>query len=327
MSEVASQPQEQKTHVVTAETGSEDEAVNALMKREAQQGQAEDQSEASSEAEADPETLTDEPENEADAETDEGDPEDAEDEGELVEVEYEGKAFKVPPELKDAVLRKADYSRNMQEVSAQRKEVAQRIESADKLIEGAEKYAEVLAQVSVIDQQIKQLESIDFDALERDDPAQASILALKLMRAQQSRDKAVNGAQGIEAELEAERQKIDTAKRGEMLKALEKDLPGWGDELGTKITQYAIKHGFTASDLQSLTDPKVVIALNKARKFDAIQEGKAAVKTKAQNAPPVVKPGAKRPAVNPADNAMARFAKSKSDEDAIAALESRSRTR
>jgi hypothetical protein len=38
-----------------------------------------------------------------------------------VEVEYEGKTYCLPPELRDALLRQADYTRKTQEVAQARK--------------------------------------------------------------------------------------------------------------------------------------------------------------------------------------------------------------
>jgi len=44
-------------------------------------------------------------------------------EAEAVEVEYEGKQYKLPPELKDAVLRQADYTRKTMELAETRKSI------------------------------------------------------------------------------------------------------------------------------------------------------------------------------------------------------------
>jgi len=237
-------------------------------------------------------------------------------------VEFEGEHFNVPPKLKDALLRKADYSRNMNALAEAKKDYAQRIESADKLIEAAEKLAEAKAQIRAIDVQIKSFEGVDFDKLESENPAQASLLALKLMRLQQSRDAAVASEQSVADTVAAQRQKDTSAKQAEMLKVLAKDFPGWGEEAGAKVTAYARKVGYSDEDIRNFTDPRQVLALEKARKFDAIQDGKKEAVNKAREAQPVAKPGAPRRA-NPANDALQRFQKSTSPADAEAVFQAR----
>lgn len=313
--EVETQTPLEEANEPTFEPGSEDEAINAFNQR-------------ASEANQDAETPEDEPEGEAEEEPEEGDPEEAEPEEQLAEVEYEGKTYKVPPELEKAILRQSDYSRKMNEVSAKEKEYTQRIQQAEALGEIAEKRAEALAEIKSLDAQIDAYSKIDWAKAEAETPAEAALAALKLMNLQNARKEANDKAKAIEQEFGANRQKLHTAKRDEMLAALEKDLKGWGDELGTKITQYAVKSGFTPQEIFEVTDPRWVIAMDKARKFDAIQEGKASIKdAKTKHAPPVAKPGAKRPPVNQAADAMARLTRSKTPEDAIAAFEARAKTR
>lgn len=314
--EVDTQPQEQDTGTVTPETGSEDEAI-ALFNQRAQSKAAESQ-----------ETPTDEPEEESDSgNPEEDDPAEDDPQEELVEVEYEGAKYSLPKALKDAVLRKADYSRHVQEVTAQKKDYAQRIERTERMIEGAGKYAEHLAKVQALESQIEQFKEYDFDKLETEDPARASILAFRLLRLQQARDKAIGEAQGVSQRLAQERSENLKAQRGEMLKTLEKDLPGWGEELGVKVSQYALRAGYSETELQSLTDARMVILLDKARKFDAIQDGKAAAVGKVREAPrQVLKPGAPR-RVDKSAEAHAKFQRDRSEEAAIELLHARAAAR
>jgi hypothetical protein len=293
-----------------ADPGSEDEAIAAFNQRRQSQAQNE------------PDPPADEPADDADPEAVDADPDSTDPKEDLVEVEFEGEHFNVPPKLKDALLRKADYSRNMNALAEAKKDYAQRIESADKLIEAAEKLAEAKAHIRAIDVQIKGFDSVDFDKLESENPAQASLLALKLMQLQRARDTAVASEQSVSDAVAAERKKDIGAKQAEMLKSLAKDFPGWGAEAGAKVTAYAQKSGYSDEDIRNFTDPRLVLALEKARKFDAIQDGKKQAVDKAREAQPVAKPGApRRP--NPSGDAMARFQKSTSPEDAVAVLQAR----
>lgn len=302
------------TVTVTHEPGSDDEAI-ALLNQRAQSKATEASDTPTDELEADPEDGT----------ADEGgdpEPEDEADET-AVEVEFEGATYKVPPQLKDAILRKADYSRHVQEVTAQKKDYAQRIEAANRMAEGAEKLAEGLAKVRMIDARLEEFKAVDFEKLETEDPAKASVLAVRLLQLQRARDNAASEAKGIGEQIAKERAEALDAKRADMVKTLAKELPGWGEELGTKISKYALDSGFTSQELQQLTDPRVVVALDKARKFDAIQAGRAAAVAKAKETPAqVLKPGQPRRA-DKSSEAMQGFQKSRSPEDAVKVLMAR----
>jgi hypothetical protein len=225
--------------------------------------------------------------------------------------------------LQKGYLRQSDYSRKMNEVGEKEKALAQRIEIADKLAQGAEKYASALAKVNQYDAEIKSFDSVNWNQLEREDPSRASLMAVRLMRLQQARQEAVNEAQGIDRQIAESRINDINAKRAEMDKTLSKSLKGWGEELGTQISQYALETGWTREALSQLTDPQVVIALDKARRFDALQKSKEQIKAKAKEAPPVVKPGATRAAPNKAADAFVRLRKSGSLADAEAAFAAR----
>lgn len=288
-----------------ADPGSVDEAIRAFNQR------------AKSQAQDEPEPPADEPADDADPEAEVADPDDADPKDELVEVEFEGEHFNVPPKLKDALLRQSDYSRKMNAVAATEKDYAQRMESAEKLIEGAEQLAKVKAEALSLDVQLKQFETVDWTALEQSDPARSAVLAVKFLRLQQARADATAAEKSIDAALVDGRKKALQAKQAEMLKVLAKDFPAWGDEAGARVTTYAKSVGYSDEEIGRIADARLVIALDKARKFDAIQAGKAAAQGKVRDAQPVAKPGTPRRA-DPVADVRARFQKSTSPEDAEA---------
>jgi hypothetical protein len=165
----------QESTTPTPEAGSEDEAVNAFTKRDTK-----------AESTDEPEPG---PDDEATEEGADAEPEEAEDEGATgEEVEFEGKTYKnVPPELRKALLRQADYSRSMNEVSAQKKEYTQRIETAERLIEGAEQFAKALAKVDNLDTQLKAFEKVNWQELRASNPASRPIPSRPTSRQQRRR--------------------------------------------------------------------------------------------------------------------------------------------
>ena len=153
------------TDTAPDDVGSLDAAARAFELRE----QAPEQSEA------EPDTDTEDSEADPNAEADDGET-DEDTEQELSEVVVEGVTLSLPKDQAEAIqkatLRQADYSRKMNEVSAQEKKATQTLEHAEKMRAGAEKFADVLAGVRMLDQQIKQYETLDWQKLRADDPGQ-----------------------------------------------------------------------------------------------------------------------------------------------------------
>jgi hypothetical protein len=308
-------PETQNPQGETDDPGSLDAAAAAFAARTEQQPQEEAAPNPTEEAEPDPESA-DEPAEEAE----EADPEAGDDAGELVEVEIEGKTYKVPPELQKGYLRQSDYSRRMNEVGEKEKAYTQRLELIEGIEAAAEQRAEALAQVRLLDERIKSYEGIDWAKARAENPGEAAMAAIELLSLKDQRKDAVGAAAQVARKLTETRQKVDGEKAADMARVLDKELPGWRGDVGAQITEYAKSIGFAEKDIASITDPKVVLALDKARRFDALQQSKEQIKAKAKDAPPVVKPGAARPRVNAAQDAMGRLRKSNSLDDAADAF-------
>ena len=311
MSEATPNPDVQADQV-SGQEGSEEDAVAALLKSE----------QPGDEPKTDEPKPADEPDETEAEEADEADPEAEAEADELVEVEIGGKTFEVAPEVQKAVLRQADYSRKMNEAADVQKGATARMAQAERLVESAEKLSEVLSEVKQLDAQMKQFERVNWQQLRADNPAEYAALAADLQSVRLSRDDAMRKSQGVEGDIERAKQTSLATQRDDMLKALKKDLKGWGDKLGTDITQYAVSTGYSMDEIGAITDPKWVIAMDKARRYDDLQSSKTALKAKVQAAPQVSKPGSPRRA-DPKADVMDRLRKSKSPEDAIAAFMAR----
>lgn len=297
----------------TLESGSEEAAALALTNR-AQQ--TEEPTTEAEDSEADPNAEA------SDGETDE------DTEPTLTELEYEGTKFSVPAdkaeEIRKAMLRQPDYSRKMNEVSAKEKTAQQALEHAETLKQGSVKFAEALANIRVLDMRIKQFDAVNWQQLRSEDPAQYAVYATDLQTLNLNKQQAEQVARGVAHDVSLATNQALQTKRDAMFETLKKTLPGWGDQMGEQVTDYAKANGMAVETLKTLTDPAVVVALEKARKYDALQASKAALKATVKDAPPVLKPGVVRKPDVRAD-AMTRFNNSRGDEDAIAALGARTR--
>lgn len=305
-------PQTPTEQSVPDDVGSLDAAARAFGQRE----------EATDETEAKPETEAEAADDDEDAEGDKPDPDVPE--VELTEVVVEGVKLNLPKEqaeaIQQATLRQADYSRKMNEVSAKEKTVTATLENAERLRTGAEKYATALAGMQTLDAQIKQFEALNWQQLRADDPAQYAAYAADLQSLKLNRQQAEMQARSVGHEVDQTSNQLIQAKRAEMFDSLKKSMPGWSDQMGQAITEYATAQGMAYDTLAKLTDPAVVVALEKARKFDLLQKQKIELKAKAKDAAPVLKPGVRQTQQSPQIEAMAQLRKFKTRDAAEVAF-------
>jgi hypothetical protein len=297
-----------QTESAPDELGSLDAAALAFEKRE----------QALEEPEAETDTAEADPDAEAESEPEE------DTEPELEEVTVEGVTLNLPKDqaeaLRKSTLRQADYSRKMNEVSAKEKQAAAVLETAEKMRQGAEKFADVLASVRMLDQQIKQYEGLDWQKLRTEDPGNYAAHAADLQTLKLNKQQTELQARAVAQQVEESTTQTLQTKRGEMFEALQKKIPDWSNQKGQEITEYALAQGMAFETLAKATDPALVIALEKARKFDALQKSKTELKAKAKEAPPVLKPGVRQAVKSPQEDAMVALRKFKTRDAAEVAF-------
>lgn len=230
-------------------------------------------------------------ENEAEVEEPEKDKPETEEE--FTEVEFEGKQYKLPAELKDALLRQSDYTRKTQEVAEQRKEVEHVKEHLGLQAKLQQQFIGHYAQLQSLDNQLAQMQKVDWNALVDSDPVQAMKLDRQYREMQEYRNT-------VKSDLETQQQQAlqqhqawvaeQTAKGREQLV---KDLPGWGAELANQIRTTGKEYGFDESELAGVTDPRMVKVLHDAMKYRMLQSHKPEVDKKVAKASPILKPTGK----------------------------------
>jgi hypothetical protein len=233
-------------------------------------------------------------------EADEGSPETDEDgnpieepddaEPETVEIERDGKTYKVPAELKDDFLRQADYTRKTQEVAELRKELGTHIEQAK---QASEAEVNARAKAVAIDAAIQQYQNVDWDALQAQDAANAFQHWRKFQQLQSAKGEAdTEYAQAVEQRTLATQH--EAAKRIEQgIAELQRDIPDWGPKKAEELLTFGEKQfGLSRDYMNSITDPNLVKVMNFAflaskaqSKAPAQQQPKPAAKVKEGSAP------------------------------------------
>lgn len=182
-------------------------------------------------------------------------------EPELVDVEYEGKPYKLPPELKDALLRNADYTRKQQANAELKRTYEAKLAEAEATFNTSQEVLEARATALNLDKALKQYENIDWSAYDPNDVV-AEVEMQRHWRTfqnlQMQRQQVGEYLNKTQTELSEKAAQATEARLRETAQFAQKELKGWTPELDTKITQFAMTDlGFSPEELRSSLNPGV----------------------------------------------------------------------
>ena len=187
----------------------------------------------------------------------------------LVTVKIDGKTMQVP--LREAVegyQRQSDYSRNIVAI----KEEKQRLD-----IERAQMKQALDVAIPVLQSQVE-IEP-DWAAIHREDPINYPILRDQWRERQ---DK-LNAMRYEQARLQQAQQEQELAMKQKLVeeggKYLAQTFTEWANpekrQTATReLRSYGVKQGFTDEELGQVYDPRYVVILEKARRYDALQSNR-----------------------------------------------------
>ena len=254
-------------------------------------------------------------------------PEGEEDDG-YEEVEYEGKAYNLPKELKDAVLRQADYTRKTQEVAEQRRLVEaqqEAIKAQETAFREQAAFHQVvmqdMAELKATENTLNQYKQVDWAGLSDSDPVQAQKLWFSYQQLQTKMAELQGGIQTKHQQFQQQQQQSMQAAIQKGVEALKKDIPNWTPETAKELREAGKQfYGFTDAELGQVYDPRIVKLLHDAAQYRKLQSAKPEINKRVSTAPKIVRPGAQP--TNKArqqasmDEARLRLKKSGKTEDA-----------
>lgn len=222
---------------------------------------------------------------------------DAEGEDDGEDVEFEGKAYKVPKELKEALLRQSDYTQKTQAVAEQRKameERAQALVTRERVMTVTFDKAVAVREVQT---KLKQFEGIDWDALVNSDPVEATRLNIAYQQLQ--REAQAKSAELHQAQIQAQQlnQQMDQQTLEHETQELKTRIPNFGKADSERIMKNLDAYGLTAEEKKmAMYSAKFVHILHDAaigREYQT--SGKTKTLQKVVEAPKVIKPQAAQP--------------------------------
>ncbi len=198
-------------------------------------------------------------------------------EPEYADVEYDGKVYQVPPNLKEAFLRQQDYTRKTQEVAEIRKQAEAYRAEAEQVRSASQEELSARATAFNLDSQLQQYANVDWRALLQEDPIGYQEHRLNFETLQNQRGQVAQYLQTAEQQRSAYAQQ-DIAKRlQETRQFAEKEIPGWTEEIDKQVTDFAMNTlGYDVDTLKTAYSPQIYRTLYYANLgYQALQRSAA----------------------------------------------------
>ena len=263
-----------------------------------------------------------------DAGSDDDDDADAEESNasEVVDIEFDGKPYKVPAELKDAFLRQADYSRKTQALTEERQQAH---EIARGAAEERALYANHLSRlVQQLDMQADPFRNINWQQLAETNPGEWARMREAHSDYEGRLSKAVEAQQMVQAQAEQADQQSQQQQLIWERRILAEKLPQWRDAKtrqseSAQISEILAELGFADHEIGGVMDHRSVLLSHLAldgKKYRALM-AKRSKQPQASTPPRAIRGGTsqtqgKAPTVV-ARKALNRLAQTGRAEDAV----------
>ncbi|HEY2009519.1 MAG TPA: hypothetical protein VGH23_11050 [Rhizomicrobium sp.] len=220
---------------------------------------------------------------------------DACDTPEEVEVQYNGKSYSLPPELRDALLRQADYTRKTQELAGQRRAFEAEREGHRHQAAAMRSHLQDAARIVALNDHLAQMDSVDWPALQGQDPARAAQAWQQRIQIKTLRDRAARAWSQKDRDHASHTQRATARRAGQVHAHLSRLIADWSPGLDAKLAGYGIANGLSQNEITqaALQNPSFVVLLHKAHQFDEAERKKKTKQTfdASQAARPVTRVG------------------------------------
>lgn len=214
---------------------------------------------------------------ELDGEQSEGDEDELEEDLDGVKVRGKKEAIE---RLKAERLMQADYTRKTQEAAEIRKAAEAERESVQRARQFEQENLDIIADLRASQREMQHLQQINLQQLSDTDPVQAQKLMVRMQQLQAYQAQ-MHGALTQRQQQFAQAQQQEAARQMEEAhRVLQRDIPGWGSELASKLTAFALANGYTQQEVAAIRSPAMVRSIY--REYQVAEAKKQAVKRPAQ---------------------------------------------
>ena len=205
----------------------------------------------------------------------------------LEEVEYEGKQYALPKELKEALLRQQDYTKKTQEVADRRRQIEEREAQVELVTKFREENFAKSVEAHSLYTRLQQYSQVNWAELADANPGQY----LKLDREHRQLQEAFNRTQAEMQHMGQEFQTklAETRQRAQAkcIEELKRDLKDFGPELLRKLDDAGASYGYSGTELASVADPRAIRVLHDAMKYRELQKAGSLARKQVQDVKPV----------------------------------------
>ena len=201
---------------------------------------------------------------------------------ELVDVEFGGKAYRLPKELKSAFLMQVDYTRKTQDLAQQRRALESHRQAFLQQADLRQSHIGAVARIMAIDEQLAAAEKVDWPKLEVEKPAEAQAKLREYLMLRSQRDQLLVQVREAEQKRATEAQQDFAKRQAETHAELARDISGW-DEVAPKVEAFGRQSGVTPDHLAVIaTTPALAKLLHMAWVGDQLIRKQQAVAEKAE---------------------------------------------
>lgn len=193
-----------------------------------------------------------------------------------VEVSYNGKSYSLPAELRDALLRQADYTRKTQELAGQRRAFEAEREGHRRQASATRSHLHDAARIVALNDHLSQLDRVDWPALQAQDPARAAQLWQQRIQMKTLRDRAARAWTQKDRDSASQTQRATARRAGQVHAHLSRLIADWSPGLDAKLARYGIAQGLSQNEITQATlqNPGFILLLHKAHQFDEAENKK-----------------------------------------------------
>lgn len=180
-------------------------------------------------------------------------------------INIDGEEYEVPAPLKDAFMREQDYRKKTMELATQRRMLDEQVQITQQQAQFQQQFNEQIGVISTIDAQIKQYESVDWAALQENDPLQFVALKEKYRDLKDARNYYTNDLNQKQQQAAIQSQQHYAKLKEQGLRDLQNSIKGWSEERAREIKNFGVEtYGFQETELASIIDPRMVKVLHDA---------------------------------------------------------------
>jgi hypothetical protein len=203
------------------------------------------------------------------------------------DIEYEGKAYKLPKELKDALLRQQDYTRKTQDVAELRRTTEQKAQELEVRAKFNETHFAKAVEAHALNSQLQQFAQVDWAGLAENNPSQYLQLDRQHRTLQEAANRVNADMQHLGQQFQSQMLETKQKAQAKCIEELKRDFKDFGPDMLRKLDETGRTFGFSGEELAQVTDPRMIRVLHAAAQYKALQGTKSIVEKKVQDAKPV----------------------------------------